>query len=77
MEIKNEIKDEGSAVVKKRKKAGIFSLILCLLIAVIIWCYAEAQANKRELEAAGKDKTIIVEKNASDSTDSETKADES
>lgn len=73
MEIKNETKDEGAAVSKRGKKAGIFSLILCLLIATVIWCYAEAQAKKKEIEEASKDnKTIIVEKNAAGGADAET-----
>ena len=54
-----EIRAEGSS---KRKKAGILSLIMCLLIAFIIWCYAEAQVKKEEeLEASKDSKTIVVE----------------
>ena len=56
---KEEIRAEGSS---KRKKVGILSLIMCLLIAFIIWCYAEAQVKKEEeLEASKDSKTIVVE----------------
>ena len=59
-----EIRAEGSS---KRKKAGILSLIMCLLIAFIIWCYAEAQVKKEEeLEASKDSKTIVVEMSGND-----------
>ena len=75
---KKEIKEESGAVVKRGKKAGIFSLIVCLLVAVVIWCYAEAQAKKEELEASKDNKTIIVEKNSvTESIDIDTEANES
>ena len=43
-EIYEETREDGTSVVKKNKKAGIISLIICLLIAFIIWCYAESMA---------------------------------
>ena len=65
MAIRNEneeIRAEGGSKEKKRKKAGILSLIMCLLVAFIIWCYAEAQVKKEEeLEASKDSKTRVVE----------------
>ena len=55
-----EIRAEGGSKEKKRKKAGIFSLIMCLLIAFIIWCYAEARVKKEELEASKENNPIYV-----------------
>lgn len=34
--------DDGTYVVKKSKKSSIFAFILCVLIAFVIWAYAEA-----------------------------------
>ena len=56
-----EIREEGKSDEKKRKKAGIFSLIFCLIIAFLIWCYAEAHVKKEELEASKDSKTIVVD----------------
>ena len=66
MAIRNEneeIRAEGGSKEKKRKKAGILSLIMCLLVAFIIWCYAEAQVKKEELAASKESKTIVVDTN--------------
>ena len=61
-EIYEETREDGTSVVKKNKKAGIISLIICLLIAFIIWCYAEARAEKEELE--NKNLEIVVQTDA-------------
>ena len=37
-----ESRDDGSYVVKKTKKSSILAFILCILIAFVIWAYAEA-----------------------------------
>ena len=37
-----ENRDDGTYVVKKNKKSSIFAFIVCILIAFVIWAYAEA-----------------------------------
>lgn len=37
--------DDGSYVVKKSRKSSILAFILCLLIAFVIWAYADATEN--------------------------------
>ena len=64
---KEEIRAEGSS---KRKKVGILSLIMCLLIAFIIWCYAEAQVKKEELEV-GKGNNSQYEQTSGNAQDAE------
>ena len=61
------IKPENEEIIEngkghKRKKAGIFSFIMCLLIAFVIWCYAEAQAEKKAQE--NQKETIVITNNA-------------
>lgn len=34
--------DDGSYVVKKSKKSSIVAFIVCVLVACVIWAYAEA-----------------------------------
>ncbi len=44
----NEVEyDDGSYVVKKSKKANIFAFIACVLIAIIMWAYAEADQKQK------------------------------
>ncbi len=58
--------DDGTYVVKKNKKAGIVALIVCLLIAFLIWCYAKADAMKEESENTEPPTSSAVEDNAGD-----------
>lgn len=37
-----EVHDDGTYVVKKSRKSSIFAFVLCVLIAFVIWAYAEA-----------------------------------
>ena len=37
--------DDGSFVVKKKRKFDIFAFIVCVLIAFVIWVCAEARTN--------------------------------
>ncbi len=39
--------DDGSYVTKKSKKSSIFAFIVCVLIAVVVWAYAEATETQR------------------------------
>ncbi len=41
----NEVRDDGTYVVKKSKKSSILAFILCLLAAFVIWAYATATEN--------------------------------
>ena len=44
---KNEnIRDDGTYVVKKSRKASVIAIIVCFLVALVIWCYAKADAIK-------------------------------
>ena len=38
----SEVHDDGTYVVKKSKKSSILAFIICVLIAFVIWAYAEA-----------------------------------
>lgn len=43
---KNEMmRDEGTHAVKKARKHNLFSLIICLLVAFVIWLYASSVEN--------------------------------
>lgn len=46
--------NDGSYVVKKSKKTNVLAFILCLLIAFVIWAYADAtdKEKKEKQEAA-------------------------
>ena len=47
-EIDNEEEyNDGSYVVKKSKKTNVLAFILCLLIAFIIWAYADATEKEK------------------------------
>ena len=44
---------DGSYVTKKSGKSSIVAFILCLLIAIVVWAYAEAtEAQKPETESS-------------------------
>ena len=47
-------RDDGSYVVKKTKKSSILAFVFCVLLAFVIWAYAEAD-EKRDNSAAGDD----------------------
>lgn len=57
--------DDGSYVVKKTKKSSIFAFIVCVLVAFVIWAYAEATENSGGEKDAGSDTSVAC---ASDST---------
>ncbi len=40
--------DDGTYVVKKSRKSSILAFILCFLLAVVIWSYAEAEEKRQE-----------------------------
>ena len=42
--------DDGTYVVKKTRKSSVAALIVCLLVAFIIWCYAKTVALKEQAE---------------------------
>lgn len=46
----NEMREEVAAAPKKKRKHNLFSLILCLLVAFIIWLYASSLEKKNEEE---------------------------
>ena len=43
--------DDGSYVVKKSKKSSVLAFILCLLIAFVIWAYADATESENKATA--------------------------
>lgn len=43
--------DDGSYVVKKTKKSSVLAFILCLLIAFVIWAYADATESENKAVA--------------------------
>ena len=52
--------DDGSFVVKKNRKFDIFAFIVCLLVAFVIWAYAEGRANDALADASGENGTVTV-----------------
>ncbi len=52
---KNEAEyDDGTYVVKKKgKRVGVVALIVCLLIAFVIWCYAKGSDLIKQQELEG------------------------
>ena len=42
--------DDGSYVIKKSRRSSVFAFILCVLIAIVVWAYADATETQR-LEA--------------------------
>ncbi len=49
-EIKENVHDDGTYVVKKNRKESIIALIICVLIAFAIWVYAKNAEIKEESE---------------------------
>ena len=47
---KDHAYDDGSYGIKKNLKFSLFALILCFLIALVIWIYATNKENKRLAE---------------------------
>lgn len=51
------IHDDGTYVVKRTRKSSVIAFIVCILIALVIWCYAKADAIKNsEAEETADDK---------------------
>ncbi len=50
--------NDGSYVVKKSKKSSIFALIICFLIAFVIWAYTMSYGDGAQ---APKDDTVTEE----------------
>ena len=46
-----ESHDDGSYVVKKSRKSSVLAFILCLLIAFVIWAYADATESENKAAA--------------------------
>ncbi len=40
--------DDGTYVVKKSRKSSILAFIVCLLLAFVIWAYAEATDKQKQ-----------------------------
>lgn len=49
-EIKENVHDDGTYVIKKNRKGSIIAFIICVLIAVAIWIYARNAEIKEEAE---------------------------
>ena len=57
-EIQNaERHDDGSYVAKKSKKSSVLAFILCLLIAFVIWAYADATESENKI---GDDSSVTT-----------------
>ena len=52
--------DDGSYVVKKNRKFDIFAFIACLLVAFLIWSFAESRANETPTDASSENGTASV-----------------
>ena len=49
-EIKENVHDDGTYVVKKNRKESIIAFVICVLIALAIWIYARNAEIKEENE---------------------------
>lgn len=57
---KENVYDDGSYVVKKSRKYNILALIICLLVAFVVWLYA-ANAEREENNQKENEGTQTVE----------------
>ncbi len=44
--------DDGTYVVKRSRRSSIMAFIVCLLVAVVIWAYAEASEKQKMQQIA-------------------------
>lgn len=51
-EKKEKVLDDGTYVVKKNRKGDIIAIIVCVLIALVIWVYAKNAEIKEQNENA-------------------------
>jgi hypothetical protein len=42
----NEMREDGQVTVQKKRRHNLFSLIVCLLVAFVIWLYASSLEKK-------------------------------
>ena len=52
MNEQNMAQDNGAYVIKKSKKSSVIAFIICVVVAFLIWSYAEALALKEEKDKA-------------------------
>ena len=52
--------DDGTYIVKRSKKSNVFAFIVCVLIAFVIWAYAESTENKQS-DDAQSETTAVTE----------------
>ena len=57
---KENVYDDGSYVVKKSRKYNILALIICLLVAFVVWLYA-ANTEREENNQKENEGTQTVE----------------
>ena len=53
--------DDGSYVVKKTKKSSILAFVFCVLLAFVIWAYAEAEERRSDADVNTDDTQVNVE----------------
>ncbi|MBE6706903.1 MAG: hypothetical protein E7577_04590 [Ruminococcaceae bacterium] len=46
------VQDNGAYVIKKSKKSSVIAFIVCVVVAFLIWSYAEAVSLKEEKDKA-------------------------
>ncbi len=59
--------DNGAYVVKKSKKSSVIAFIVCVVVAFLIWSYAEAVALKEEKDKALGENTVVENTEAAES----------
>ena len=52
MNEQNMAQENGAYVIKKSKKSSVIAFIVCVVVAFLIWSYAEALALKAEKDGA-------------------------
>ena len=56
---KENVYEDGSYVVKKSRKHNILALIICILVAFVVWLYAANQEREEN-----KDKNTVASQSA-------------
>ncbi len=72
MNEQNMASENGAYVIKKSKRSSIVAFIVCVVVAFLIWSYADALALKEEKEKA----SLNTEPAVTDVSEAEQGADE-
>lgn len=58
MNEQNMASENGAYVIKKSKRSSVVAFIICIVVAFLIWSYAEALALKEEKAEGGAEPAV-------------------